>query len=300
MTGFQGVNAAAVTPRGQQGEVDLGAAFELIDHLSLARVDGIVLFSEHGEYPSFHIDERSRLVYLAVKRSRVPLLVGVGSATLELSIALAREAREAGAAGLLLPPPFFFRYDPDDVLEFYLRFAEQLGRGVEVFLSNTPALTSSIPVEISLALLQAGLFTGIVDSSGSMESFACLQASASKYGFRLLSGSDAILTSARCAGSGAVSAAACVAPELMMALDRAIKAKNQKEIERLDAVLREFLTWVDRFPQPTIVKVATGLRGLKTGPRPIPLSPDKESLLAEFREWFQGWLPAVKKMSANA
>ena len=83
-------------------------------------------------------------------------------------------------------------------------------------------------------------------------------------------------------------------------LDRAIKAKNQKEIERLDGVLREFLKWADRFPQPTIVKVATGLRGLKTGPRPIPLSPDKESLLAEFREWFKDWLPAVKKMSANA
>ena len=129
MTGFQGVNAAAITPRGKQGEIDLGAAFELIDHLCSAGVRGIVLFSGNGEYPAFTVEERSRLVYLAVKRSRVPVLVGVGSATVDLSVALAREAREAGAGGLLLPPPFFFRYEPDDVLEFYRRFTAQLESG---------------------------------------------------------------------------------------------------------------------------------------------------------------------------
>lgn len=309
MTGFQGVNVAAITPRGKQGEIDLGAAFELIDHLCAARVRGIVLFSDHGEYPAFTVDERSRLVYLAVKRSRVPVLVGVGSATMDVSVALAREAREAGAAGLLLPPPFFFRYEPDDVLEFYRRFAAQLGSGVDTFLSNTPASTSPIPVETALDLLQTGLFAGVEDSSGSLESFACLQAAAARCSFQLLVGSDAIFTRARCGRGavpggnfppGAVSAAACAVPELVMALDRAIAAAHPGEIDKLDRALQELLEWADRFPQPTIVKVATGLRGLKTGPMSVPLSPGKERLLAEFREWFQGWLPAVKKMSANA
>jgi dihydrodipicolinate synthase/N-acetylneuraminate lyase len=308
MTGFQGVNVAAITPRGKHGEVDLGAAFELIDHFCAARVDGIVLFSGYGEYPAFTVEERSRLVYLAVKRSRVPLLVGVGSATMDLSIALAREAREAGAAGLLLPPPFFFRYESDDVFEFYRRFAAQLGSGADTFLSNTPALTSQIPVETALDLLQTGLFAGVEDSSGSLESLTCLQAAAAMCSLQLLVGSDQIFTRARCArvavpgGAfrlGAVSAAACAVPELVMALDRAITAARTDEAGRLDDALQEFLDWEAHFPQTTIVKVATGLRGLKTGPLSVPLSPGKERLLAEFREWFQGWLPAVKKMSAN-
>jgi 4-hydroxy-tetrahydrodipicolinate synthase len=308
MNGFEGVNAAAITPRGKQGEIDLGAAFELIDHLCAARVHGIVLFSDYGEYPAFTVDERSRLVYLAVKRSRVPVLVGVGGATSDLSVGLAREAREAGAAGILLPPPFFFHYEPDDVCEFYRRFAAQMEGGTEIFLSNTPASTSPIPIETALELLQTGLFAGVADASGSVESFACLQ-SAARGSFQLLVGSDAIFTRARCSrGTGAtgnsrpgvISAAACAAPELMMALDRAIGAANSGAIEKLDGALQEFLDWADRFPQPTIVKVATGLRGLKTGPASIPLSPGKERLLAQFREWFQGWLPAVKKMSANA
>ena len=308
MTGFQGVNVAAITPRGKQGEIDLGAAFELIDHLCAAGVRGIVLFSDYGEYPAFNVDERSRLVYLAVKRSRVPVLVGVGSATMDISVSLAREAREAGAAGLLLPPPFFFRYDPDDVVEFYRRFAAQLGSGAETFLSNTPASSSPIPVEAALDLLQTGLFAGVEDSSGSLESFTCLQAATARCSCQLLVGSDTIFARARCRGAvspanfrpGAVSAAACAVPELVMALDRAITAGRPDEIERLDCALQAFLEWEVRFPQPIVVKVATGLRGLKTGPESVPLSPGKERLLAEFREWFQGWLPAVKKMSANA
>ena len=92
MTEFQGVHVAAITPRGKQGEVDLGAAFELIDYFCSAGLRGIVLFGDSGEYPAFNPDERSRLLYLAVKRSRVPVLAGIGSATLDVSLDLAREA----------------------------------------------------------------------------------------------------------------------------------------------------------------------------------------------------------------
>ena len=73
MTQDRGVNAAAITPRGKQGDVDFGAAFELIDYLCACGVRGIVFFSPAGEYPSLSIEERGRLLYLACKRSRVPL-----------------------------------------------------------------------------------------------------------------------------------------------------------------------------------------------------------------------------------
>src|ERR1041385_5951353 len=107
---FRGVYAAAVTPRGKQGEVDFGAAFELIDFLCKAGVSGIVWFGPAGEYPAFRAEERSRLVYLARKRSRVPVLAGVGSATLDASVELACSARDSGAEAVVVPPPLFFDY----------------------------------------------------------------------------------------------------------------------------------------------------------------------------------------------
>ena len=54
------------------------------------------------------------------------------------------------------------------------------------------------------------------------------------------------------------------------------------------------------FPEPAAVKLATGLRGLKTGPLIVPLSPQKQKDLDSFRDWFQRWLPAVRKLAANA
>jgi 4-hydroxy-tetrahydrodipicolinate synthase len=301
MTRFEGIQVAAITPRGKQGDVDLGAAFELIDYLCAAGSRGIVLFSDSGEYPAFTAEERSRLLYLSVKRSRVPVWAGVGSANLEASLALGREARDAGAAALLVPPPFFFRYDADDVREFYLEFARHIGNGAVVFLSNSPGSASPIPAATAIELLETGCFAGIEESRGALESVNQLRAAVENRPWQVLTGDDAIFTRARCLGVRcAISSAACAVPELLVALDRAIGSANRGQVDALNAALAEFLAWNERFPPPTIVKVATGLRGLKTGPVPAPLSPAKQKLLDEFREWFRGWLPAVKRLCGRA
>jgi 4-hydroxy-tetrahydrodipicolinate synthase len=296
MPALLGVNASAITPRGKDGEVALGAAFELIDHLSRSGIQGIVLFGATGEYPAFTEEERSRLVYLAVKRSRVPVLVGVGSATLDASVGLAREARDAGAAGLILPPPLFFQYGQDEIREFYLQFASHIGRGALTLIANTPRHTSGIAVDTAACLLETGMFAGLVDSSGS-ETFLQL---AGRAGHLVLTGSDASLLASRLKGMGVVSNAACAIPELIMALDRAISAANQTEIDRLGVFLRQYLEWAERFPEPVAAKAATGWRGLKTGPPAVPLSPEKERDLDRFGEWFRGCLPSITKFAVNA
>jgi dihydrodipicolinate synthase/N-acetylneuraminate lyase len=226
------------------------------------------------------------------------VLAGVGSATLDSSIALARGARDAGAAAVLLPPPYFFRYQQDDLREFYCQFAAHTGPGAAIWIVNTPACTSNIEIPTALELLSTGHYAGFVDGSGSTDSLLKVKASAR---CETLAGSDAVFTQSRFAGAcGGVSEAACAAPELMVALNRAIAAGNRREAESLDARLQEFVGWMNQFPQPVIVKFATGLRGLKTGPLPMPLCGEKQRKLDEFREWFQGWLPAVRKLTASA
>jgi dihydrodipicolinate synthase/N-acetylneuraminate lyase len=134
----------------------------------------------------------------------------------------------------------------------------------------------------------------VVDATGDAASMDLLSAG----GATVLSGDDTL--AARAGGRHLVSAAACAVPELMAALDRAVKAGAQDEIQTLDRALHEFLRWAARFPEPAAVKLATGLRGLKTGPLAVPLAPEKQKELDAFRNWFQGWLPSVRKLSANA
>lgn len=284
MSDVHGVYAAAITPRGKHGEIDFGASFELIDFLCRGGVSGIALYSAVGEFAALNPDERSRLVYLAVKRSRVPVLVGVGSATLDGSVSLAREARDAGAAGLLLPPPHFFDYDQDDLREFYLQFARQLGDGTATFLSQLPPPASGLRIDTAIELLATGHFAGFADAGGA-DAVHRIQAACQGRPWRILASGDATFSEARCAGAhAAISSTACALPELMTALDRAPQDPG------LNARLREFLSWVDRFPQPVIVKTATTLRRLKTGPLSVPLSPEKQKKLEQFQAWFEPWL----------
>ncbi len=292
MAPFSGVIAAAVTPHGKRGdEPDIGATLELIDFLCAAGVQGIALLGSTGEFVNLNFDDRVRLVYLAVKRSRVPVLAGVSHSSLDGALALGREASAAGAAGLLLMPPFFFRYGQPEIREFYLRFAREMNHGAPVYLYNIPLFTSPIASETAIDLLATGSFAGIKDSSGDWEYFAALNAHKNDHPTTLLVGHDAIFAPARKAGAnGVVSGVASAVPELLLSLDRAIEQNAHEEVERLDARLHEFLRRIERFPTPVAIKAALDVRGLKTGALPVPVARETQAALDEFREWFKSWL----------
>jgi 4-hydroxy-tetrahydrodipicolinate synthase len=291
MPQLQGVYAAAITPRGNHGDIDFGAAFDLIDFLCKGGVSGIALCTAAGEFASLADDDRSRLVYLAVKRSRVPVLAGAGSATLDGSVALARAARDAGAAGVLLPPPHFLPYEQDDLREFYLQFAEQMGNGIPTYLSQLPAAASNLEPATASELLSTGRFAGIE---------LALLGITPAAPWSILSVDDTQIVAARQAGAHVVlSTAACAVPELVAQLDRAISAGDDRRTGELDARLQELTARLRQFPLPAILKIALGLRGLKTGPLSIPLPPEKTKKCEEFRAWFQEWLPVTKKLAAN-
>jgi 4-hydroxy-tetrahydrodipicolinate synthase len=290
--GLAGVHAAAITPRGQNGDINFGATFELLDYLSAARVSGIALFTPCGEYPALAVDDRARLTYLAVKRSRVPVLAGVGSATLDHSLELAREARAAGVSAILLPPPLYYRYHEDDIVEFYMQFAAQFGSGPSIVLSG------DLAAETACRLLESGRFAGIESDQSVPAALDRLRNCAG--GRTVLSADDRLLADARCAGLGVISAAACAAPELTMALDRAIASGDGAARARLEAMRQELLCWLAKFPLPVGVKTAVAARGIQTGPLPVPLSPARTQCLEQFRDWFKGWLPTTRKLATHA
>lgn len=292
---FTGVNVAAVTPHGKRGdEPDIGATLELIDFLCESGVQGITLLGSTGEFVNLDSGDRVRLAYLAVKRSRVPVLAGVSHSTLDGALALGREATAAGAAGLLLMPPYFFRYEQAEIREFYLRFAEELGHSCPLYLYNIPVFTNAIAAETAIELLSSGHFAGIKDSSGDWEYFEKLLHLLPEHPFTLLVGHDSIFSRARAAGAdGIVSGVACAVPELLLGLDRAVQENAAAEIERLDARLHEFLQHIQGFPTPVGIKAALAARGIKTGHLAAPLGRETRAALDEFRDWFGAWLQSL-------
>jgi 4-hydroxy-tetrahydrodipicolinate synthase len=255
-----GVVAAALTPRGKRGELNFGACFDLIDYLCRAKVGAIAVLTAAGEYPAFTVEERTRLVYLGTKRTRAPLLAGVGSEDLETSVELARQALGAGAHGVLLPPPSLFSYPQPELREYYLQFAQEVDEDDRIWIVGSPPLAP----ETMQQLLATGHFAGSTDADL------------------------------------AISAEANAIPELLVALDCARRDGDLERTASLASTVREFQTWADRFAPLVAVKAAATLRGIPMGPLRIPVAPERKQLLAEFREWFSRWLPVTGKMTANA
>jgi dihydrodipicolinate synthase/N-acetylneuraminate lyase len=291
------ISVAALTPRRDAGyEADLAAILELVDFLCAAGVNGIALMGSTGEFLHLGIEDRAHLVKLVVKRSRVPVIAGVTHSSLDGTVTLADQAARAGAAAVLVMPPYFFPYQQPEIREFYLRVAGRVAGALPIFLYNIPFFTSPIAPETSCGLLATGLFAGIKDSSGDFDQFLKLKAQREKTPFTFLVGNDVVFTRARSAGAdGGVSGVASAIPELMLSLDSAIQAGDAARTDRLETRLQEFIAWLNRFPAPVGVREAAAARGLKVGPLAVPLSPEKQRDLDEFRSWFGSWLPEMLK-----
>jgi 4-hydroxy-tetrahydrodipicolinate synthase len=233
---------------------------------------------------------------MAVRRSRVPILVNVSHSTFDGAVRLAEQAGSAGAAGIVVMPPYFFRYEQTEIREFYLRFAAEAGSRVPLYLYNIPCFTTEIECATSVELLASGLFAGIKDSSGRIENFVRLNDFRKQQPFTFLMGADTIYARARQAGAdGAVSGIASAVPELLVALDTAVRAGDSVRVDRLQARVEQFAQNIDRFPVPMGIKAAASVRGVKSGACAVPLSAERQGEMENFVAWFREWLPDVEK-----
>jgi dihydrodipicolinate synthase/N-acetylneuraminate lyase len=290
-----GVYAALATPRLQDAiEADAAALFDYLDIIVNAGVDGIVLFGSTGEFVHFDVAERIRTLMLLSRRCRVPMLVNVSHSSLAGALDLAESALDSCASGLLLMPPYFYRYQDEQIFEFYRQFAESIAGRMPIYLYNIPVFTNAISAPLAERLLSTGEFAGIKDSSGDWDLFESLQALHGKQPFRLMIGSDPLYFRAQPLGAdGMVSGVAAAVPELVVALNRALQANDMERAGKFNALLAEFIGWIDQFPGTVGIKRAAVARGWKLGHSAIPFDERTAAKLDEFERWFLDWLPAV-------
>jgi dihydrodipicolinate synthase/N-acetylneuraminate lyase len=290
-----GVYAALATPRSRTSiEGDAAALLDYIDDIVRTGVDGLVLFGSTGEFVHFDVGERMRLLMFAVRRSRVPVLVNVSHSTLAGAVDLAEHALEVGAAGVLLMPPYFYSYGAGQVARFYEEFVQLLGGKLPIYLYNLPFFTNPISAELAKRLLSSEAFAGIKDSSGDWQTFESLNALQITRRFQLLIGNESLYLRARAAGAhGIVSGVAAAVPELLVAMDEALRNSDLERVQQLDFRLQEFVQWLEKFPATVGIKQAAVARGWKHDQLAVPLDEETAAISTAFRQWLQHWIPAV-------
>jgi 4-hydroxy-tetrahydrodipicolinate synthase len=286
-----GVLAALVTPIDDAGRVDLATFDRVIDFVVDRGVGGVVIGGGTAEYPAFELEDRARLAAHAVQRmaGRGSVITCVGTSSIHSTLRLARSAADSGSDALLIPMPYFFRYEQQDLAAFCERVCGTVK--VPCLLYNLPSFTNGLSVETAIQLLETiPNLIGMKDSSGEKENLDPLAQARNRRGFSLFVGDDSLLLDALRAGwDGVVSGIACFVPELITAVYRSHRAGNAAQAAAYQATLDELIEQVVRLPIPWGVRVGLGARGIPNGPMHVPPSPDRYRQMDELSGWLRRW-----------
>lgn len=240
------------------------------------RLAGILVLGSNGEAPLLDADEAFRAA--AAARERVPsdrtLIVGAGEESTRTTIAAVKRAAKAGADVVLVRTPAYFKAQlgTDVFVRHYTEVAD--ASPVPVLPYNVPSLTGiKLSAEAVAQLASHPNIPGVKDSSADLVQITDL-VSMTPPGFKVLVGSAPTLYASVCVGaSGAIVAAACVIPELVVELFELSRAGRHEEalaLQRQVTPLAKLVTSTHGVPG---LKAAMDLAGYVGGAPRRPLLP---------------------------
>jgi 4-hydroxy-tetrahydrodipicolinate synthase len=135
----------------RDGEVDYDTYARLVAAQVEGGSHGILVNGTTGEPSTLTLEERNRLVTIAIDAAsgRVPVVAATGSQSLAETRALTQHAVRAGADALLIVTPYYIRPPQRGLIEYYLTLARE---------HDTPWMIYHIPgraaVEVTLETLR--------------------------------------------------------------------------------------------------------------------------------------------------
>lgn len=278
---MDGIFPPLPTPFREDGGLDLGLLSALVSALEGRGLSGFLALGSNGE--AVHLDEdEAEAVVKAVRRAAAPgrtILAGTGRLSTRATVEATKRAAGAGADAALVVTPFFFKgsMSSDALVAHFIAVAD--ASPVPVLFYNVPANTGVNAAPAAIARIgEHPNVVGVKDSAGDVGQLAEIVRLAPKgKPFSVLSGNyGAALPGYAVGASGAILAAANVAPEGCVAIRDAFLAGRREEARELHLRLLPMARAVtSQFGVPGL-KTALGMlrrpAGVPRGPL-LPLSP---------------------------
>jgi 4-hydroxy-tetrahydrodipicolinate synthase len=172
---MKGVHAAIVTHFDEQLQVDHDAVAAEVSRLIAAGVHGIVPNGTVGEGGSLTREERRDVIETSVAAAgQAPVCAGVSAATAEQAAGYARDARSAGAEGVMALPPLLYKADRRELIEFFGAVARAADLPLLIY-NNPESSGSDMPPELLAELVrEVSSIAAIKETSGDARRIAHL------------------------------------------------------------------------------------------------------------------------------
>jgi len=155
-TSYAGIYPIAPTPFSDSGDLDLDGQRRVLDCMIDQGVDGICILANYSEQFLLTDDERAILtnVCLSHVAGRVPVIVTCSHFSTRIAAERAKSAANAGAAMLMLMPPYHgtaLRADENGILQHFAAVAEAASLPIMVQDAPLSGVNLSVPFLVRLA-----------------------------------------------------------------------------------------------------------------------------------------------------
>lgn len=139
MTRFRGTFTVMITPFDDDGALDFGRLAAFTDWQVTQGIHGLIPLGSTGEFLSLTAEETRAVASCVVDTvaGRVPVLIGAGAERTEDAMELARVARDIGADGTMIIPPYYSTPTEAELIRHYERIAG--ATDLPIMLYNNPA-----------------------------------------------------------------------------------------------------------------------------------------------------------------
>ena len=288
---FHGVLFFPVTPFTDTGEVDLDVLARHIASGVDAGPGGVFIACGTGEFHALESQEFGSVVRTAVEviAGRVPVYAGAGGSVAQAKL-FAKTAKDAGADGLLLLPPYLVEMPQDGLVAYVRDVAAATDLPVIVYNRNNARFTEASAIAVS----KIPNVIGFKDGTGDLDNVArivravtdALKSSAKPFlFFNGMPTAETTQQAYRAIGVPLYSSATfAFAPDLALAFYDALETGNDA---LANALLREFFHPLVRLRDTvpgysvSLVKAGVTLEGTPAGPvRPPLVMPTAEDITA--------------------
>lgn len=282
---IEGILPAMITPFTASADaVDEDALVRAVERLIRSGVSGLVTCGTTGEFASLSKPERKRVTQVVIEaaRNRVPVLAQTGALSTADAVELSVHAEGAGAAGVVVVPPFYDLKDWRELVAYYRAIASTVE--IPITLYNIPSTTgvNLSPHQIGeLAAIDGVAF--IKDSSGDIGALTQL---IYHYSDRItvLLGWDSLTFYGFLAGAkGAIWGAANLIPELCVGLFQAFRTDDLRTARELWARIWPVCDFLENHGYVASIKAGCELIGKAAGPPRPPMLPLEEEAVGLLR-----------------
>jgi 4-hydroxy-tetrahydrodipicolinate synthase len=137
-------------------DLDLAGTARVVDYLIDAQVDGLCLLANYSEQFSLTDDERDAIARALLEHvaGRRPVIVTTSHFSARIAAARSRAAQEAGAAMVMLMPPFFgatLTVPGPAVIDYFGQVAEAID--IPIMVQDAPLSATPLPVSLLIDLV---------------------------------------------------------------------------------------------------------------------------------------------------